>query len=62
MLFSSKKTPVPEVILNGEKLPWVEKAQHLGNNLTISINLKTKGIRTTSDLLQKKSNLLSGSI
>ena len=53
MIFTKKKNlQVPKMILNGEKLPWVEKAKHLGNNLTVK--LSRNSMDTAPDLLQKR--------
>ena len=45
MLFSKDKNlVVPQLSLNGEKLPWVKKASHLGNNLTIELTKNRLGM------------------
>ena len=55
MLFSKDKNlTVPKMTLNGEKLPWVPKAKHLGNNLTVEVSKNKLGIDTSADLLQKR--------
>ena len=50
---TNKKT-VPKLKLNGEFLPWVDSAKHLGNSLTTKVCFNGSGMDTTSDLLQKR--------
>ena len=52
--FTKKKRIVPKVFLNGNPLPWVEKANHLGNSLSVELNNNPVSVDTTSDLLQKR--------
>ena len=55
MLFSKDNNlVVPQLTLNGEKLPWVKKASHLGNNLTVELTKNKMGMNNSSDLLQKR--------
>ena len=55
MIFSRKmKQTIPKVKLNGESLPWVDSAKHLGNNLTVKLQSNPIGMDTSSDLLQKR--------
>ena len=53
LLFTKKKKTVPVVFLNGNPLPWVEKADHLGNSLSVNVNTNPVSMDTSSDLLQK---------
>ena len=46
-------TPSP-VILNGDPLPWVKTGNHLGNELTISINGDFRCPDTEHNLLKKR--------
>ena len=49
------KAKEPEhVILNGDPLPWVEKAKHLGHILTTVINKEYCYPNTNNDLLVKR--------
>ena len=52
--FTKRPVEVPKVILNGEQLPWVPRAQHLGNTLTSKMSSNPLGMDTTPDLLQKR--------
>ena len=52
--FTTKERIVKPLILNGNELPWVEKASHLGNTLTTKLSSKPLGMDTSSDLLQKR--------
>ena len=52
--FSLKKRPVQPLKLNGNDLPWVDRAQHLGNTLTTSISMSPLGMDSSSDLMQKR--------
>ena len=55
MLFTKDKNlKVPKLTLNGENLPWVPKAKHLGNNLTVEVSKNKLGMDTSKDLLQKR--------
>ena len=40
--------------LNGDDLPWVEKALHLGNTLTTEMSKSCPGMEISGDLLQKR--------
>ena len=56
-LFFSKSRSVDQiepVVLNGDKLPWVDTAKHLGNHLSSRLNLSTSSPERRSDLLQKR--------
>ena len=48
---------IEEVILNGNKLPWVTSAKHLGNLLSTKLNLTFFCPETKSDLLCKRAIL-----
>ena len=50
---SNKEEPVP-VILNGDPLPWVETAKHLGHLLTIDLIKDYAYPNTNKDLLVKR--------
>ena len=52
--FTTKERKVKPLILNGDELPWVERASHLGNNLTTKVSLNPLGMDSSSDLLQKR--------
>ena len=52
--FTMKKREVLPVKLNGNNLPWVDKALHLGNRLTTDISMDYCGMNTSVDLLQKR--------
>ena len=39
---------------NGNPLSWVEKADHLGNTLSVKLNIGPISIETSCDLLQKR--------
>ena len=52
--FTKKKRTVPKVILNENPLPWVEKAEHLGNSLSVNLNTSPVSVDTSGDLLQKR--------
>ena len=54
--FTVKKRVVQKLELNGDQLPWVEKALHLGNTLTTHISNFPLGMDSSSDLLQKRAN------
>jgi hypothetical protein len=49
-----KKREVKKLELNGDQLPWVEKALHLGNTLTTQISNFPLGMDSATDLLQKR--------
>ena len=56
-LFFSRKRKVSEiknVMLNGDALPWVESAKHLGNLLTSKIDFSCYSPETKADLLVKR--------
>ena len=46
-----------QVKLNGDMLPWVNTAKHLGNHLSSSLNLGTFSPETKTDLLAKRAIL-----
>ena len=48
---------VENVLLNGDKLPWVTSAKHLGNLLSSKLNLSLFCPETKSDLLSKRAIL-----
>ena len=52
--FTSKKRPVQPLSLNGDNLPWVDRASHLGNTLTTEISMSPLAMNTTVDLLKKR--------
>lgn len=52
--FTTKKREVSPLILNGDKLPWVDKASHLGNTLTTNLTSSPLGMDSSADLLQKR--------
>ena len=56
MFFSLKKLGVVSepVILNGDPLPWVDTAKHLGNELSTKINKELLCPDTSHDLLVKR--------
>ena len=55
LVFSKKpKTEIPKVTLNGDPLPWVERAKHLGNDLSSKVSLNPVANDTGADLLQKR--------
>ena len=56
-VYTFQKKPrdqIPKVILNGDPLPWVENAKHLGNDLSSKITVNPVACDTSSDLLQKR--------
>lgn len=55
--FTTKIRNVKPLILNGDQLPWVEKASHLGNNITTKLTSNPLGMEISSDLLQKRAIL-----
>ena len=59
LLFSRRKvaSPVENVLLNGDLLPWVETAKHLGNHLSSKVNHACYSPETRTDLLQKRAIL-----
>ena len=59
LIFSRTVTPeqVLNVQLNGDKLPWVDTAKHLGNLLSSRINFSCRIPETKTDLLQKRAIL-----
>ena len=56
MLFSTSRSAnqIKPFCLNGDELPWVDSARHLGNYLSTKINNATKSPDTRTDLLQKR--------
>ena len=55
MLFTrDKNLSVPKLKLNGEDLPWVDSAKHLGNKLTVKLSNNPIGMDSNQDLLQKR--------
>ena len=51
----TNKNGVPlKVLLNNDPLPWVDKAKHLGNDLTTKLNLGFKCLSTEQDLHVKR--------
>ena len=59
LFFSRDKldSQVRQVELNGNLLPWVSSAKHLGNYLSNKINLSSFSPDTKTDLLQKRAIL-----
>ena len=59
LLFSRDKlhSQVMNVTLNGDLLPWVETAKHLGNHLSSKINFAFYSPETRTDLLMKRAIL-----
>ena len=59
LFFSRKRRSgqVENVRLNGDKLPWVESAKHLGNHLSSKIQLSCFSPETKTDLLKKRAIL-----
>ena len=59
MFFSTSRSSdqVKQVLLNGDLLPWVDKAKHLGNHLSTKINLSLRSPETKTDLLSKRAIL-----
>ena len=55
---AQKINPTP-VILNNNPLPWVEKAKHLGNELTTDISLTSHSTEFCHDLLVKRAIFFS---
>jgi hypothetical protein len=56
LLFSRDKLDgqVKNVRLNGDLLPWVETAKHLGNHLSNKLNFTSYSPETRTDLLRKR--------
>ena len=56
LMFSRDKTveQILPVKLNGDNLPWVETAKHLGNHLSSKLDLSTYSPETRTDLLSKR--------
>ena len=52
--FTVKKRTVQPLKLNNVDLPWVDRAQHLGNTLTTDISMFPLGMNSSRDLLQKR--------
>ena len=59
LLFSRDKldSQVKKVMLNGDLLPWVATAKHLGNQLSSKINFSSYSPETKTDLLKKRAIL-----
>ena len=59
LFFSRTKSSdqILNVELNGDLLPWVTTAKHLGNNLSTKINFSSYSPETKSDLLCKRAIL-----
>ena len=59
MLFSRDKSAdqVLNVRLNGDNLPWVSTAKHLGNHLSSKLNFSPTSPETKTDLLCKRAIL-----
>ena len=59
LVFSKKidSGQVENVRLNGDSLPWVDTAKHLGNHLSSKINLSCQAPETKTDLLKKRAIL-----
>jgi hypothetical protein len=59
LLFSRDKSAdqIPNVKLNGDNLPWVNTAKHLGNHLSSKLNLSPISPETKTDLLCKRAIL-----
>ena len=51
--FTKNKRMVAQVTLYGTALPWVYKANYLGNSLSVKLNTSPISVDTTSDILQK---------
>ena len=52
--FSLHEREMKPLKLNGDDLPWVKKALHLGNSLTTEISKTQLQMKPLSDLLQKR--------
>ena len=52
--FTKTEREIKRVQLNGNDLPWVKKASHLGNALSVRINPSPVATDTNADLLQKR--------
>ena len=59
LFFSRTKSSdqIRNVVLNGDNLPWVATAKHLGNHLSSKINFSSYSPETKSDLLCKRAIL-----
>ena len=59
LFFSRERTAdvIENVKLNGDKLPWVSTAKHLGNHLSSKLNLSSFCPETRTDLLCKRAIL-----
>ena len=59
LFFSRERSAadIDEVLLNGDKLPWVSTAKHLGNHLSSKLNLSFFSPETRTDLLCKRAIL-----
>ena len=54
---SRSSEEIENVVLNGDKLPWVTTAKHLGNHLSSKLNLSFYSPETKTDLLCKRAIL-----
>ena len=56
LLFSRRKvaSPVENVLLNGDLLPWVDTAKHLSKHLSSKVSFACDSHETRTDLLQKR--------
>ena len=56
LFFSRKRTSeqITKVTLNGDTLPWVSTAKHLGNHLSSKLNLTSFSPETKTDILCKR--------
>ena len=59
LFFSTSRSVdnIANVKLNGNDLPWVSTAKHLGNHLSSKLNLSTVSPETKTDLLCKRAIL-----
>ena len=59
IFFSRRRSSdeIENVVLNGDKLPWVTTAKHLGNHLSSKLNLSFYSPETKTDLLCKRAIL-----
>ena len=59
LFFSRKRAAedIENVVLNGDKLPWVSTAKHLGNHLSSKLNFSFLCPETKTDLLCKRAIL-----
>lgn len=56
LFFSRSRTPdmIKNVKLNGDSLPWVKSARHLGNQLSTNLHYSPMAPEMTTDLLCKR--------